>query len=802
MRPPENEAAPTSQAGADLQSSDTCTDNRDTTDQFVNAETVLKPQAPSSPSITLGFERPGVSSTTLAAAGVRKVTSGEAFAALGFAAEGLLIPYRTLSGDPLEVNGRAFARLRLKSPKVGGPKYLSPAKSGCHPYFPPGLKLLLKPGCVLGMVEGEFKALALVEAGFPCVGIGGISSACPKDAAGDPQLLPPIAAVIAEYRPKQLAFIGDADTALIPDFSREAIKLAGLTDVPVVLPRIPYDAPGKGPDDLRHHWGDQFGAKWLRIQEDALTVPKDTTLAKLTLRLLKRETDAISGLDAERKEAALRKFTKLAAHFLDEPIDSDNLRRLAAEVFGLDPRTFKKAVESERKKLRHDQLERKKEDALAKLSGNGSDIHFDGKWYWRREADGAYGRIARIDVLLGLNKAGLSEWGSPSPCDDALFAIQVNNRIDYAGPLCGRPAGLHEVNGIRVLATKGPNWIEGVQGKAPDLTRFIANLFGAGVDEHAERQLAQFCGWLKQGRRAMRNFQRHIPGHVLGLVGPAACGKTLLQNAVITPALGGRSADPSLFLTGGTPFTGDLWGAEHLAVGDKALDVEGRQRATMRNELKRIVAEEMFPLHAKGVDALTLTPIWRLSVSANSDPESICNLPSLDGSFRDKVIYLRCYTPPEPLFDARIDGARERFRDALRDQLPAFLWAVDNYAVPEGMQHDRFGIVEWHHPEIVALLDEGDPLRPFVEVMEDWIASWPEDCREQVLSTQEIFQALDSFADVARLKVSSGVKHLGHQIAKLAERPDWAGRLTRSSRRVGPRTVNKTIAGWRIQASQ
>ena len=115
----------------------------------------------------------------------------------------------------------------------------------------------------------------------------------------------------------------------------------------------------------------------------------------------------------------------------------------------------------------------------------------------------------------------------------------------------------------------------------------------------------------------MRQPTQHRPGQVLALVGPVDCGKSLLQSAIITPALGGRCADPGLFFTGKTDFNADLWAAEHLAIGDKALDVEGSQRTTLRNELKRAVAESIFPLHGKCRDGLTFRPVWRISLSAN-----------------------------------------------------------------------------------------------------------------------------------------------------------------------------------------
>ena len=748
-----------------------------------------------------GPKRPGVSSEMLEAAGVLYVEPNEAFEAVGYREAGLLIPYSDLAGNPLEVNGRPFARLRLAAPRTGGAKYLSPANSGCQAYIPPGLRKLLLPGCVLGVVEGEFKALALVEAGFPCVGIGGISSACPKNAKGEPELLPELGRLIAEVRPSAVAFIGDADTALIPDFSREALKLAKLAGVPVKLPRIPFNAPGKGADDLREAWGEQFCVRWQRILDESELVDVRATWAWLAVQLLRREAYAISGLPDDQKAAAAHRLVKFAAGLGDALIEKGSVEKIAIEILGMEKNRFREAVSIRVKEAEQDAAKSRREAALEALAADGENpLYFDGANYWRREANGAFGRLCREDARLHLNHIGLSRRGDPSPCDEALISIQVGNRVDYAGPLCGRPAGLHEENGVRVLATRGPEWIEGKPGEAPTITSFVANLFGAAAPDEKQSQLqtALFCGWLKLARSAVRNFQAHSPGQVLALVGPADCGKTLLQSAIITPALGGRSADPSLFLTGGTAFSADLWGAEHLAVGDKALDVEGRQRSTLRNELKRIVAEALFPLHGKGRDGRTFRPVWRISLSANSDPESASNLPALDASFSDKIIYLRCYAPPEPFYDGSLAGAREAFWRTVRDELPAFLAAIDAHQVPPELHKARFGMIEWHHPEVLALLEEGDPMRPFEDALESWVAGWELHDSEKTFSTCELFEELDEKAHVARLKISRGVSHLGHQLAKLSKNPAWVERITRVNRRVGGREKNRPVACWKI----
>ena len=156
---------------------------------------------------TPAVTRPGISKETLAAAGVRTVTASEANTLVGYPAPGVLIPYLTRNTKAVIVGGRPFCRLRLSEPH-GSAKYLSPRGGGCQLYEPPGLATLLKPGCVICVVEGEFKALALVEAGFPCVAIGGISSACPRNQAREPELLPSLSSLIEEVRPSKIAFVG------------------------------------------------------------------------------------------------------------------------------------------------------------------------------------------------------------------------------------------------------------------------------------------------------------------------------------------------------------------------------------------------------------------------------------------------------------------------------------------------------------------------------------------------------------------------------------------------------------------
>lgn len=269
---------------------------------------------PSTAGTASRLARPGVSAAMLERAEIRHVSAQEAEPYMGYAAAGLLIPYRSLNGDPVVgANGRPFYRLRLDEPKKA--KYLSPKSSGCQLYIPPGFSELVHANYILSIVEGEFKSMAVVEAGYACVAIGGITSGAPRDENGNPRLLPGLANLIEETNPSKVAFVGDSDTCLIPQFSSEAVKLARVIRVPLILPRIPLDAPGKGPDDLRERHWIEFPDVWKRIIDNCISVSIDTKASRLSVELLKQESSSMLKLGESEKEVARQKIVRLCKYW-------------------------------------------------------------------------------------------------------------------------------------------------------------------------------------------------------------------------------------------------------------------------------------------------------------------------------------------------------------------------------------------------------------------------------------------------------------------------------------------------------
>src|SRR6056300_1714213 len=97
------------------------------------------------------MQRPGISDQTISNNGIRQVSPEEAKPLAGVSKAGLWIPYHRLDGVET-----GYGRLRINNPTTDM-KYTQLAGSGCHVYFPKGLK---RYPDTLGIVEGEFKALS------------------------------------------------------------------------------------------------------------------------------------------------------------------------------------------------------------------------------------------------------------------------------------------------------------------------------------------------------------------------------------------------------------------------------------------------------------------------------------------------------------------------------------------------------------------------------------------------------------------------------------------------------------------
>ncbi len=298
-----------------------------------------------------------------------------------------------------------------------------------------------------------------------------------------------------------------------------------------------------------------------------------------------------------------------------------------------------------------------------------------------------------------------------SPIDSLIADVSYTKSVAYAGRLAGIRRGCYQMNGKRVLVTADPTIIEGKKGQTPLIESVVKQLFQIGEVDQRPR----IYGWLKMARKAMlEGFP--MPGQALVLAGPRNAGKNLFQD-IITEMLGGRAEKPYRYMVGRSEFNGDLFGAEHLCIADEVPFYDMPSRRVFGSKIKDICVNSLQSCHGKHKEALTLFPLWRLSISVNDEAENLVMLPPLEESIEDKIMLLKVSRAIMPM-PSDSPQHRMEFWDAVRAEIPSFIHFVENYEIPEELKESRFGIQAFQHPELVEVLKEMTHENRLMELMQ------------------------------------------------------------------------------------
>jgi len=278
---------------------------------------------------THSISRPGISPATLARLEIRRVEEAEALDLIGQKFAGLYIPYG------IHLEGKPFGRLRLDVPQADR-KYTQRVDSGVHPYFPKFPELQSQPDLVI--VEGEFKAIALCEAGYRAIGISGFYGFVHEN-----KLCARLRNHLKEHPPSRILFLGDNDTALNYQFADAAVKLVSRVDpLPVLLPRIPLSMP-KGVDDCREALGAEgFNEWWQQVVAAAVQVPPKLNADLLAVELFKAALPDLKMITGVERALVLQKLGRLAACL--QPMARGELAGLCKNELGINRTTLQQAA--------------------------------------------------------------------------------------------------------------------------------------------------------------------------------------------------------------------------------------------------------------------------------------------------------------------------------------------------------------------------------------------------------------------------------------------------------------------------
>jgi hypothetical protein len=259
----------------------------------------------------------------------------------------------------------------------------------------------------------------------------------------------------------------------------------------------------------------------------------------------------------------------------------------------------------------------------------------------------------------------------------------------------------------------------------------------------------------------------------------------------ITLMLGGRESDPSDVLLNGTRFNDDLWRAEHLYMGDEELRQGVEDRHPLTQLLKRYATTKLATCSVKYGNSFSARPVWRITVSANEDSDSIRVIPPPTYSLADKIAYLKCWAPD---YDVRCLTEEEHvaWQEGIAASLPAFLREVDAFEIPEG-KRGRFMIETFHHPEIVELIESSMLTSHFADCLLNWIA----ETGTQSGTASELFQEF-RFANHVVTTICKNPMSFSTHLGILMNDPKWAKVITKSNQRIGSNRMRQTI--WTIHS--
>ena len=341
-------------------------------------------------------------------------------------------------------------------------------------------------------------------------------------------------------------------------------------------------------------------------------------------------------------------------------------------------------------------------------------IYFDSRSgaYWLQAGPKRFLQLDGRNCKLHMMRAGFyvdvaNDHGLKSG-DSHLIEQQLNNAVDYAGPLAGHPIGLVETSGgRRVLVTEEARTIEPTKGDCPRMESLLGQLLPG-------EQSTRFIYWLKCALVAQRE-RDFAPGQLSVFAGGPGCGKSLLQ-ALVTEILGGRCAKPFRYMVGETSFNADLMASEHLAIEDENASSAITARRKFGASIKDWTVNVTKSLHAKGKEAISLPTFHRLTLSVNSEPENMMILPPLDSSLLDKINLFSCSKAELPA-----DEKRAATWGGFLAELPAFVGQVMRTPIPKKLRCKRFGVVAFHHEELLAMLDDISPEQRLESLIEQVI---------------------------------------------------------------------------------
>lgn len=335
--------------------------------------------------------------------------------------------------------------------------------------------------------------------------------------------------------------------------------------------------------------------------------------------------------------------------------------------------------------------------------------------------DEKWREYSKPDCLMKLKVMGLDsrieKGATASEIDIFLNLVKRTREVEGATPCPHQPEYVIEDNKryLNISTVKlmppgdgGKFWGE----KFPWIASFLRNLFD---NEH---QLPIFLAWLQ---RALHGAQEKDPRMTrsLFLIGPKSCGKTLLVQRMIKPMFGGL-ARAEKFILNKTQFNGNLfeyfvWYLDELRHG-----MSEKEKAEFSNTVKLLTANDLMECENKFKDSINRRRRGIIIFTLNNDETSSDGLPNIEAEILDKIMFMQTGNmEPKAPADMTIE-------QVIAKELPHFIAYLTHAHVVDPkllLPNNRFGTVDYHHPDMIAMVRENSGHTMLQEILENYFSS-------------------------------------------------------------------------------
>lgn len=335
----------------------------------------------------------------------------------------------------------------------------------------------------------------------------------------------------------------------------------------------------------------------------------------------------------------------------------------------------------------------------------------DANKYWRDGTNIGLQAVTVENMRLHLRDAGLSDCTNKdtpmSEVDRALIVLQKTKSVHFSGPVLFNKERVCRVNGTLVLNTsqisalppapEAAAWGE----KFPWLASFYSNHFTT------REAIDHYLAWLRYFYLSCLAGDPE-PGHTVLIAGPTNCGKTW-HNEVVMKRVFGGIVDATKFLMGDDNFNGNLFSYPIWALDDSVCHGDYKKRDIFSQSIKQVTANNELFYRKMQKEGRNMPRTGRVVVTLNDDADSLRMVPDLERGLGDKISLFRAKRP-------EIKWASE---EQVASELPHFLAWLKAWSPPVA-EDNRFGVANYHDPDLLVIAKDANSATSFAELVEMW----------------------------------------------------------------------------------